>query len=984
AVKIKCFNCSEMFNSPLVEDGEQLTCPLCGAPNVIHHGMISFGTSDTDSELNGQPVPNPSSGDVAIPGAVPGSATAPTMDLHEEQTMVLGAAAASPQSHQQDIHEEQTMLMGAGASSPPAPTQQDIHEEQTMFLSSPPPAPPPTGGKGGGASEDDYVPFSGDDAPTLPVSRDNATDPTMALPDQAPTLPISSPAGTGVTSPIPTSEEVTAPTPEKRKEPSRPPTSGVEPSVALEGKTLGGYRIKKRLGAGGMGAVYLAEQLNLDRDVAIKVLPAKYASDPSFIARFTREALSAAQLNHHNIVQVYDIGNEGDIHFISMEYVKGRDLGHMVRKDGKLQPEDAASYVLQAARGLEYAHRHEIVHRDIKPDNMMLNENGIVKIADMGLAKIRGHREASVGLSVPGSAEALREQAYGELTGVEMAMGTPAFMAPEQGRDASTVDHRADQYSLGCTLYYLIAGKTPFSGKTSFEIISQHQTAPVIPLESIVRNVPSELSFIIQKMLAKDPEERYETLTGAIDALEDYLGISAEPGMYTPRDIHVAILEKELAGFHGIGARKLARLVPMVFNLTVIGMAVLGPIALGAMGLSGGGFLFAASLGLLLLTPLFSFLINGFITRTYFFRRARGLVFGTSLKGWGMILGGGILGLLALYFTGLLIPWIVVSFVAAGLAAAWQFLHLKPLRQKEAPHLEATRQMLKELRIRGVAEETIQDFVCRFSEERWEEFFEAIFGYEDMINQRARSIHLDKVKPRKRHATWRDPIARWMDDVEEARRREREKRQLAKAEKQRLKAEGVSDADAEKQAFSLASKAVDDGLLKETAILPAASRSDVRKANKEREKLAADLHKSGKRRLPSPNFLYRFARFLAGAVVLVGAVIPIAGMWDTLPAIAQGLMNQYYRLSMIEGAAFGATFYALAPGIALLISAFSRRILLPTLIVLAAIVSVASVAVMALNPSPTITAAQMSFAGAGASVVLLLLLLFTRNRRREF
>lgn len=961
-MKIKCFNCEEMFTSPMVGDGEQVTCPLCGAPNVVHHGMISFGASDTDSELNGQPVPNPSSGDVAIPGALPGADTAPTMDLHEEKTMVLGTVAS-------------------------APTEPDIHEEQTMFLSSSPTEPiqrpaPPSGGSG----DDDYVPFSGDDqfAPTEPMVRDDASEPTMALPENQPTEGIHSGGPTGVTSPLPTSEKLTSPAPEPPRPAKNPSSTGVEPSIALEGKTLGGYRIKKRLGAGGMGAVYLAEQVNLDRDVAIKVLPAKYAGDPSFIARFTREALSAAQLNHHNIIQVYDIGNEGDIHFISMEYVKGRDLGDMVRKDGKLQSEDAASYVLQAARGLQYAHRHEIVHRDIKPDNMMLNDNGIVKIADMGLAKIRGHRETSVGLAVPGSAEALREQAYGELTGVEMAMGTPAFMAPEQGRDASTVDHRADQYSLGCTLYYMIAGKTPFSGKTSFEIISQHQTAPVIPLESIVRNVPAELSYIIQKMLAKNPEERYDGLEGVIEALEDYLGISAEPGTYTPRDHHVMVLENELKAFHGIAARKLHRLVPLAFNLAVLATAVLGPILLGAMNVSGGGFLFAACLGLLVLTPLFSFLLNGFITREYFFRRARGLVFGTSLKGWGIILGSSLLTILALYFTGLLIPWIIVSFIAAGLAAAWQFLHLKPLRASEAPHLEATRQMLKELRIRGVAEETIQDFVCRFSGERWEDFFEALFGYEDMVTQRARSIHLDKVKPRKRHATWRDPIARWMDDVEEARKREREKRQLAKAEKQRLKAEGVSEADAEKQARSLASQAVDDGLLKETAILPSASRADVRKASKEREKLASDLHKSGKRRLPGPNTIYRFVRFLSGVVVVAGAILPMAGLWDSIPALVQGLLNQYYRLGMYDGAAFGATIYALAPGVALLITGFSRRILLPTLIVLAAIVSVACAAVTAVNPSPTLTPPQLAFAGAGASVVLLALLLFTRNRRREF
>lgn len=981
-MRVKCFNCSVVFDAGDAEDGARVTCSHCGAPNVIHHGMVSFGSSDTDSQLNGQPVPNPSSGDIAVPGGLPGS-EAPTMDLSEEKTMFLGENQPTViENAGGDIHEEKTMFLSpdqevdhSAATMPMPPKAPPPPSEAPTVAPTPPAAAPARGGE-------DYIPFSGDSGgPTEAISRPaESQNPTMALPpreDQAPNT-----SGLGVTSPINVSEDVTAPAPAPQEAPRKKGSSSIEPSRPIEGKMLGGYKVKKRLGAGGMGAVYLAEQVNLDRDVALKILPSKYASDPSFIARFTREALSAAQLSHHNIIQVFDIGNDEEIHYISMELVKGRDLGDMVRRDGKLQPEDAASYVLQAARGLSYAHRHGIVHRDIKPDNMMLNDNGIVKIADMGLAKMRGHREASVGLAVPGTADALREQAYGELTGAEMAMGTPAFMAPEQGRDASGVDHRADQYSLGCTLYYMIAGKTPFSGKTSFEIISKHQTAPLIPIESIVRNVPSELSFIIQKMLSKNPEERYNSLEEVIDALEDYLGISAEPGTYTPRDHHVAILEKELADFHGIAARKLGTLVPLGFNVGVGLAAILGPILFGMLNLSGGGFFFASCLGLLVLTPLFSFLLNGFLTKEFFYRRARSLVFGTSLKGWGLIILGSFVTLLALYFTGLLVPWIVVSFIAAGLAAAWQFLYLKPMRAKVAPHLEATHEMLKMLRIRGVAEETIQDFVCRFSGERWEEFFEALFGYEDMVTQRARSIHLDKVKPRKRFRTWRDPVARWLDEIEEARKRDRERRQLAKAEKQRLKSEGVSEQEAEKQAKSLADQAMDEGLLKETAIIP--SKAELRKASKEREKLATELHKSSRKGLPGPNALYRLVRFLAGVVVLGGAILPLSGQGDALPGIARTILGFYYQFSTTAGATFAMSIYAIVPGVALLVSAFSKRFLLPTLILLSAIVSVGCVAVASINPTPMVGPAQLAYGGVGASLVFLVLLLITRNRRREF
>ena len=156
---------------------------------------------------------------------------------------------------------------------------------------------------------------------------------------------------------------------------------------------LGGYRLLEPLGRGGMGVVYLARQVSLDRLVALKVMNARWASDPAFLVRFTREAHAAARLVHHNLVQVYDFGIEKGVPYFSMEFVKGRTLAALVKEQGKLDVKEAVGYVLQAARGLAYAHSQGMVHRDVKPDNLLLNNFGVIKVADLGLVKMVGESE---------------------------------------------------------------------------------------------------------------------------------------------------------------------------------------------------------------------------------------------------------------------------------------------------------------------------------------------------------------------------------------------------------------------------------------------------------------------------------------------------------------------------------------------------------------------------------------------------------------
>ncbi len=296
--------------------------------------------------------------------------------------------------------------------------------------------------------------------------------------------------------------------------------SPLGPSTAIN--RLGGYRILKELGAGGMGSVYLAKQLSLDRACALKTIQAKWAQNPRVIARFIREAYAAAQLTHHNVVQIYDLGVDGNTNFFSMELVSGGSLDDQLKSKGKLPPKLAATLVLQASRGLKFAHDHGMVHRDVKPANLMMTADGMVKIADMGLVKTQSADELSA--DDEGEVQSLvLASARSQVTAIGSSMGTPAYMSPEQSADATNVDKRADIYSLGCTFYALLTGKPPFEGNTMLEVITKHRVEKIVRPERIISGLPSVLGDMIEKMTAKKPEDRYQDLDELIHELEVYL-----------------------------------------------------------------------------------------------------------------------------------------------------------------------------------------------------------------------------------------------------------------------------------------------------------------------------------------------------------------------------------------------------------------------------------------------------------------------------
>ena len=257
------------------------------------------------------------------------------------------------------------------------------------------------------------------------------------------------------------------------------------------------YRVVCELGRGGMGVVYLARNTIMDRDEVLKVAHRALLEKPGASERFLQEIRSAAQLMHVNVVRAYSVLRLGDLLVFAMEYVPGDDLAVIVRKQGPLPVAHACNYAAQALLGLQHAHEKGMVHRDIKPSNLILSNDGkkpVLKILDFGLAKMT----SEVGFAR-------------DLTGSNKMMGTPDYIAPEQILDAAKADIRADIYSLGCTLYYLLAGSPPFAGGSLYEVLHAHNTATARPLNLVRPAVPAELTAVVAKMLAKEPRKRYQT-----------------------------------------------------------------------------------------------------------------------------------------------------------------------------------------------------------------------------------------------------------------------------------------------------------------------------------------------------------------------------------------------------------------------------------------------------------------------------------------
>ncbi|MEA2282267.1 MAG: eukaryotic-like serine/threonine-protein kinase [Solirubrobacteraceae bacterium] len=262
------------------------------------------------------------------------------------------------------------------------------------------------------------------------------------------------------------------------------------------------YRLDRRLGVGGMSTVRLAFDTRLERNVAVKLLAEHLAEDPSFVSRFRREALSAARLVHPNIVQVFDFGSDRDSgrQFIVMEYVDGQSCAEILRDRGHLEPAEAVDILAQSCRGLDYAHRNGVVHRDVKPGNLLLSDDGMIKLADFGIAKAA-------------------EQS--DITKVGSVLGTAAYLSPEQAR-GEPAGPPSDLYALGVVAYQLMAGRLPYQA-TSLTELARQQSTPPPRIDDLVDDVPPALAAAVQRALAGDPDQRYADAGAMEQALREGL-----------------------------------------------------------------------------------------------------------------------------------------------------------------------------------------------------------------------------------------------------------------------------------------------------------------------------------------------------------------------------------------------------------------------------------------------------------------------------
>jgi len=269
------------------------------------------------------------------------------------------------------------------------------------------------------------------------------------------------------------------------------------------GKIIGGCQVLSRIAGGGMGVVYKAKQLKLGRTVAVKVLSEELARDKKYVHRFLQEARSAAELNHGNIVHIFDVGEVSGLFYIIMEFVDGSNLREMLEIKKCLDPIRVVEISLQASQALSHAHKRGIIHRDIKPENIMITREGIVKIADLGLAK-----------------KIQPDHQDGGITQTKAIMGTPYYMAPEQIKDFRQVDGRTDIYSLGVTLYRALTGSVPYEGRTPVEVMIKVVEGKRPPLRSLLPDILPELENLVDKMMHRSQDDRFQNLVEIIKELD--------------------------------------------------------------------------------------------------------------------------------------------------------------------------------------------------------------------------------------------------------------------------------------------------------------------------------------------------------------------------------------------------------------------------------------------------------------------------------
>ncbi len=650
---------------------------------------------------------------------------------------------------------------------------------------------------------------------------------------------------------------------------------------------LGGYRILRLLGRGAMGAVYEAKQMSLDRLVALKTIRGRLADNPASLARFTREAYAAAQLNHHNVVQIYDFGEDAGLHFFSMEWVRGGPLDHLIREKGRLEPRLAVSYAVQAARGLQFAHRHGMVHRDIKPANLLLTNDGVIKVADLGLVKIPDHGDAVA------EQDAEVDLASGtQVTMQGTAVGTPAYMAPEQSENAAGVDARADIYSLGCTLFFMLAGHPPFQDTVITDLKQQHANAEPPRLTEINHRVPEEIETIVSKAMEKQVERRYESLAEMILDLESYLGVALESD-FSPTtqqiDAWEAVVTKYL---HATRSKKWWRWAPMLCIASAIALTCLVVL------LGGGARWILMGLGMIIGIIGADLSLNASLVGRPVATHVRKWL-GTWSR-WDWFLNGfGVLTASLLIMAGGLWPGILIG-VLLGTATGYcihRFLFLPTVKAEQSP-LKDAEQMIRELRVGGSDEDDLRLFVARYSGMGWQTLYESLFGYESLVQIRDKLRRDSSFNNPVDLISVRDHLCGWLRRKTEEHQQIEDHRRLAGIEERGLKQEGLSSGEARDRAWQIAAAVMENTRFEPHANAGGKS-GDAMAVMHKRERMKqmiADARSGKYRRQREPLAVVRFVlggqtRLLAGCLLMT-----VFASW----AYRHGVFDQFKQLNAMD------------------------------------------------------------------------------------
>lgn len=529
----------------------------------------------------------------------------------------------------------------------------------------------------------------------------------------------------------------------------RPPGPRRSPPASDPPAPSGGYRRVRELGRGTPGTVALARQWTVGRFVVLRVVDWRRPIDPKFVARLVREAYAAAPIDHPHLVRIHGIGGHEYSSFISAEFVEGEALDALPRGRGPLDPEPAAAYVLQAARGLKYARDQGITEADIQPKNLLVDRHGRVRVADLGLVKS------------PERAEELdRLEASG----------------------ASPVDAGADIAALGRTLHALATGRP----------MSEVPTARGLA----AARVPAGLSEIILRMAAERPEDRFPSLEDAIRALEANLGV-ASPGSFTPDPADAEALEHAAAQHRASPAASgKPRILAAFAGLSALMVALN---LLGGWPIMAGGFL-----GLAVLTFLAYGIVDGVMRGNVVSQRARALLLTGRPVDWLTMGAALLLALAVLWVVKLFWVWAAFSAAAALLAIVMHREVDRRIDAERAPALGAAEALLKQLRLRGIEEDTLRHFVFTHAGERWERFFEDLFGYEAKREARARWAREARRGWRSRAGVWREPIVAWIDARLAARRDAHDRAAIREAEERNRTARGENLVTARRKARRIA------------------------------------------------------------------------------------------------------------------------------------------------------------------------------------